>query len=184
MKETIELIWDKVLEESEKIAKDNNDIIMYYDSYEVFESNFYYFDKLIRENFMKKPDEHLDRHKVAAVIICALVNNDILGIKADAKSKYEGEIFLANEKIAFNIALSYMYEELLIAFTEKKVPYESVFKEYVFPNPYSCDTNYDLVLCRDLYYAKTYFKLDPLSIANMLFLIEDYSFQAYGIKRI
>lgn len=132
---------------------------------------------------MKDPKENLDRHKISAVIICSVLHNDILGVTAKKRSEYSDEVFLANEKIAINIAMSYMYEELKIAFAEGEVPYESLFEKYLFPRPYSCERNYDEVICRDLYYTKKHYKLNPLTIANLLFLLEDYTFTACNIKR-
>lgn len=92
------------------------------------------------------------------------------------------DLFLANEKLALNIALSDMYQRLKAEYQVGKIPYENMIEEYIFPRPLSCDREYTEVICRDLYFAKKHFELNPLSIANFLFLLEAYSFEVSKIS--
>lgn len=175
-------IWDAIIKECEREMEKDSSLVMYTDAEKLFYSNFNYYYNLIVNKFMKLKEKHLDRHKIAAVTICAILTSDILGIAEE--EKYKGtpdDIFLANEKIALEIALSDMHRQLKQEFEQGKIPYESVFEKFVFPKPLSCDREYTEVICRDLYYAKKYFELDPLSIANFLFLLESYSFEAYRL---
>lgn len=182
MKETRTAIWNAVIKESSLMMKKDPLLVMYTDSEKLFHENFNYFYSLISDKFMKLKDEHLDRHKIAAVIICAILKSDVLGIACGHNSSQTiDDIFLANEKLALNIALSDMYQRLIIEYQMEKIPYEGIFKEYIFPRPLSCDREYTEVICRDLYFAKKYFELDPLSIANFLFLLEAFSFEASKI---
>lgn len=182
MKETRTAIWNAVIKESSIMMKKDSLLVMYTDSEKLFHENFNYFYSLISDRFMKLKDEHLDRHKIAAVIICAILKSDVLGIACGHNSSQTiDDIFLANEKLALNIALSDMYQRLIIEYQMGKIPYEGIFKEYIFPRPLSCDREYTEVICRDLYFAKKYFELDPLSIANFLFLLEAFSFEASKI---
>lgn len=183
MKETREAIWNAILIESKKIMKDDPSIVMYTDSEKLFHQNFNYYHSLIIDKFMKLRDKHLDRHKIAAIIICSILKSDILGIACGQESNQTiDDIFLANEKLALNIALSDMYQRLLSECGDGKIPYDKIFSDYVFPVPLSCDRDYTEVICRDLYFSKKYFELDPLSIANFLFLLEAYSFDASNIE--
>lgn len=183
MKATRDVIWNAILIESKIIMKDDPSIVMYTDSEKLFHQNFNYYHSLIIDKFMKLQDKHLDRHKIAAIIICSILKSDILGIACGQECNQTiDDIFLANEKLALNIALSDMYQRLLSECEEGKIPYDKIFPDYVFPVPLSCDRDYTEVICRDLYYSKKYFELDPLSIANFLFLLEAYSFEATHVE--
>lgn len=175
-------IWNAILKEAATMMEKDKSIVMYRDAKSVFEKNFYYYYDLVLYNFMKIEEENLDRHKIAAITICAILKSDILGILSGEDSRQTiGDMFLANEKIALNIALTDMFQSLADEYEYGKIPYENVISEYIFPKPLSCDRDYTEVICRDLYYAKKYFTLDPLSIANFLFLLESYSFEAARI---
>lgn len=183
MKETRVAIWNAIIEKSSKMMESDKSLVMYKDSETLFHENFNYYHSLIVDKFMKLKDGNLDRHKVAAVIICSILKTNILGIACskDYPQEMTDTIFLANEKLAFDIALSYMYQMLVIEYQKGRIPYDKVFSDYIFPIPLSCDRMYTEVICRDLYFSKKYFELDPLSIANFLFLLEAYSF---GISKL
>lgn len=183
MKETRVAIWNAVLKQCSSMMETDKDIIMYTDSEQVFHQNFDYYYNLIIDKFMKLPDEHLDRHKIAAVIICSILRADVLGVVNNPECVQTiDDIFLANEKLALNIALSYMHQKLIDEYKANRIPFEGIFEDFIFPRPLSCDRDYTEVICRDLYFAKKYFELDPLSIANFLFLLEEYSFEASRIE--
>lgn len=183
MKETRIAVWDAVIKQCSAMMETDKTIVMYTDSEQLFHQNFNYYYNLIVNKFMKLPDEHLDRHKIAAVIICAILKSDILGVAYSMEAHQSiDDIFLANEKLAVNIALSYMHQKLIDEFKADKIPFEGIYDNYIFPRPLSCDRDYTEVICRDLFFTKKYFELDPLSIANFLFLLEEYSFEASHIS--
>ena len=183
MNVTINLLWEKIMEAGAELAKENSeqDLVVYNDAKDQFSKWFCMYNERIGQ-YMKEPSDFLDRHKVAASIICAILKADIFGISKKTKQD-ENTVSFANEIVALNVALSYMYAELNKAFNRGEVPYNKLFDEYVFPRPYSCDKNYKFVICRDLYFSQTDFELCPLSIANLLFTLEDYSFVANHIER-
>lgn len=184
---TKDYIWNIIIEKAKALIAENTklNIIMYTDSEKLFKDNFDFYVGMVKNNFMQHSIDDLDRHKIAAIIICSVLHNDVLGISVKDKAEFQEEknVFLGNEKLAVNVALSYMYKELKKDIKSEKVPYDTLFPNYILPKPYSCDRGYDLVLCRDLYYAKKFFSLNPLSLANLLFLIEEYSFTSYNIER-
>lgn len=184
MQETRIAIWDAIIEKSREMMNDDESLVMYKDSEEIFSENFNYYHSLIVDKFMKLKDGNLDRHKVAAVIICSILKTDILGIarSEDCSQQTVDTIFLANEKLALDIALSYMYQMLFSEYEDKKVPYDKIFSDFTFPQPLSCERLYTEVICRDLFFSKKYFELNPLSIANFLFLLEAYSFEVSNIS--
>lgn len=176
-------IWNAIVKECSNMMKKDATLVMYNDSEALFHENFNYYYSLIVDKFMKDYDKHLDRHKISSVIICSVLKTDILGIsRTHTGNETIDDIFLANEKLALNIALSDMYQRLASECKEDKLPYNEVFPTYVFPTPLSCDRDYTEVICRDLYFCKKYFELDPLSIANFLFLLEAYSFESSNIQ--
>lgn len=182
MKDTRISVWNAVIKQCSIMMEIDQSIVMYTDSEQLFHQNFDYYYNFIVDKFMKLPDEHLDRHKIAAIIICSILKSNVLGIACGSECNQTiDDIFLANEKLAFNIALSYMHQKLIEEFKLGKIPFEGVYNEYIFPRPLSCDREYTEVICRDLYFAKKYFELDPLSIANFLFFLEEYSFEASHI---
>ena len=176
-----EVLWKAILNETEKIMKVDSAVVMYTDAKDLFFKNFDYYYSLVLDKFMKTNNQNLDRHKIAAIAICSILKSNILGIASGEKSRQiVNNIFLANEKLALNIALNIIETNLKNEIDD--IPYDEVFNEFVFPKPLSCERDYDEVICRDLYYAKTYFELNPLSIANFLFLLEAFSFTAHNIE--
>lgn len=184
MQETRKAIWDAIIEKSREMMESDTSLVMYKDSEEIFYKNFNYYHSLIVDKFMKLKDGNLDRHKVAAVIICSVLKTDILGIARSEECSQQtvDTIFLANEKLALDIALSYMYRILSSECKDEKIPYDKVFSDFTFPQPLSCERLYTEVICRDLFFSKKYFELNPLSIANFLFLLEAYSFEVSDIS--
>lgn len=59
-----------------------------------------------------------------------------------------------------------------------KTNYEEI-KE--LPNAQSCGTPYMEIMCRNLYYAKNDYKLNPLDLADRLFLVEYIALTKEGI---
>ena len=177
------LVWKLVLEECEKMMQEDLALVMYTDAKVLFEQNFDYYYFLMLNKFMISREESLDRHKIVSAAICAILQSSILGIaKEQEKKRTLDDVFLGNEKIALNIALSLMYQLLRQDYSEGRLPYDELISNWVFPKPLSCNRDYTEVICRDLYYAKHFFGLDPLSIANFMFFIEAYSFEASSIK--
>lgn len=195
MIDTEDLIWNTIIRHVKRIQEGNPamEIVLYSDAKKVFQRNFDFYYDLIVGKFMAKPqknavlhDIHLDRHKVAAVIICSILDANIIGVsKKYLKSNTGRDLaFLGNERIAVDIALNFMYDDLTKKFQNDEIPYESIFERYVLPIPYSCNRGYDEVICRDLFFSKGEFSLNPLLIANLMYMIEEYSFAYNHIKRI
>ena len=183
MNSTINSLWNKILENASKISTVDEDIVLYRDSEKLFKDNFIYYHELVSEKYMKNSEEELDRHKIAAITICSILAASVLGIKQSAASKYaEQNNFLANEKLALNTALSYMHSELLKEIASGEAL--EVITKYQFPKPRSCNRAFDEVWCRDLYFSKKYFSLNPINIAKDLFVIEEYTFMAAENKRL
>lgn len=67
---------------------------------------------------------------------------------------------------------------------------EKKIDRYVMPIPFSCETNYFDVICRNLYYEENskdedgekLWRLNPLQLANTYYLIELYTLEHNGIS--
>ena len=121
---------------------------------------------------MVKEVRGLDSHKIAAVIICSIIKADALRV-SDYDFESDKRIFDGNEKVAVKVGLGYMAAAL------KKImegtSEADKFTEYIMPRALMCDTDYMTIICRNLYYAKTYYELNPIDLANTLFLFEQFT---------
>ncbi len=55
-------------------------------------------------------------------------------------------------------------------------------EQFIFPDAQSCKTSYIDIICRNLYYARTDFQMNPLDLADRLFLIEYIALLKEGIN--
>ena len=181
MDKYISLVWKEIIKYCEICMREDQSLVLYTDAEELFYKNFKYFHSYIVKNFMKMEDENLDRHKIASVIICAILESNIVGICKSERDKLDNNIFLANEKIALNVGLCEMHRLLEKEFEAGNIPYERIFEQIALPDPLSCNRDYTEVICRDLYFSKKHYVLNPISLANFLFLLEAYAFSVYQI---
>lgn len=173
-------IWKIIQQKSEIIVNEfPNNFMFNIDSKEKF---FYYFEKyynFIKANVMYDNVQELDRHKLTAIIICSIIKADPLNsILPYKENEY---IFDGNEKIAVDIGLSYMNTSLKQLLSNRPNE-ERKFKDFIFPVASMCDTKYISIMCRNLYYAKKYFELNPIDMANTLFLLEYITLLQVDIK--
>ena len=134
-----------------------------------------YFDKYvdnIRDKVMRSDVIELDSHKMAAVIICSVIKADALSVSAYGY-KADDKVFDGNEKVAVKVGLSYM--AAVLKKIMKGTQEENKFTEYIMPRALMCETDYETIICRNLYYAKTYYDLNPIDLANTLFLLEQFT---------
>jgi len=194
-----EMVWEKICEESPKITNNNSYVLLDSNSKAQFFNNYQTYRDDFFNNYMEEinPRIELDRHKNAAVIVCAIVEAQVL--KSNATNK-KNELFIGNESLAVNVALSYMRESLQnqirIAAENQGCKEIRLSKEearfildnpecfiYPLPVPFSCPKNkYSFVLARDIYYAKSRGTLFHVSLANNFFLIENYALEHYKLK--
>lgn len=171
------LIWKLIKEQGESIVEK-------YPEYFSFNTNSEYifmqkiddYTDMVRSQFMKEDVVDLDRHKVAAIIICSIVEAGVLKVNYEYN---KDNLFDGNEKIAVNIGLSYMKATLKKML--EGINDEGKFDDFFFPQALTCETSYETILCRNLYFAKQYFILNPIDIANILFLLENISLAKYKI---
>ena len=165
MRELTENFWRLIEEQYEKIVKYDKDFIFQKNKHEEFHKYFkeqYYY---IKNKYMHSKVEFLDRHKVAALLITCSLEKEII----DYKNKGD-KFFIGAQLLTLRAALAYMFDKM----NEKLMTSGKEIETLELPESVSCDTNYIEIMCRNLYYAKKDYMLNPLELAEKLFLLEQY----------
>ena len=171
-------IWNLVESEAKAISEEfPNDFEFNKHSESIFMQRFDDYIADIKSKFMQSDVVDLDSHKITAVIICSIIESGVIKVKSDYDENKL--LFDGNEKIAVNIGLSYMRAALKALL--KGTSEEGKFDDYNLPSALMCDTDYKTILCRNLFYAKKYYVLNPIDIANTLFLLEHVTLIKLGI---
>ena len=168
MKQAIDSIW-KSIEKAKDIYANNADII-----FDISEEKKALFDDAFRKKYNDIKNKYmtpevnaLDRHKVASIIICTIIEEKII---SSAKEIPSDMIFMGAEMIALSVGLSYMQRALNDLLEELSIPKR--INSYHMPTAMACATNYFDIFARNLYFSRTDYVLNPLDIADKLFLIE------------
>lgn len=168
-------VWALLEKESKKYTENNPNFIFDENKFDEFDAKFKNSYEHIMKNYMLPSVENLDRHKVAALIIISLLETNVIYYK----DLDEDSIFIGGELLALKVGLAYLVEKLNEKLSERNV--EKKIQEFKFPNAQSCETAYMEIMCRNLYYAKHDYKLNPLDLADRLFLVEYIALTKEGI---
>lgn len=128
----------------------------------------------IRCNYMsKKMEVALDRHKVAACMMYAILKAKPLKIDRNIPMLDE-KMLLANEYLALYVALNIVIMYKIDQYHLREGEYEILFPETYFDDP---SNDYVTNYCRTLYYVsiENMNKFDVLAHANILFMLEKYT---------
>ena len=166
MDKYIEEIWTSFKNEVEYYKKKDAKLKFNEDKKADFEKNLRKLYKDIKIKYMNKNVKALDRHKVAAVSIVSAINSDIISYEKVST----GKVFVGAEMIATEVALSWMLQKLNEKL--KDVEHCKTIPIYFMPSAFACDTPYFDIFSRNLYFAKEKYSLNPLDIAEKLFLLE------------
>lgn len=176
-----ENIWKNVIEQVNTIVESNpGDFRLNPSAEEEFNKQFDYYYDFIKNKVMVDDIQNLDRHKLAAVIICAISKAGVMQPTSICKYDQEQYIFDGNEKIAINVGLNYMKSSLKALLCKRPIESEK-FTDFILPQASMCDTNYISILCRNMYYAQRYYSLNPIDLANTLFLLEYVTLVQIGV---
>lgn len=174
MRPLTDKVWS-LLEEEFENNRSNPNLKFDASKKEAFQKEFENTYHQFLETYMDETVRHLDRHKVAAIIIVSLLEVAPLSYE----NLDEDFFFVGQEVAAFKIGLAYMLEKLNEKLLSRKI--NKKLKKFTFPNAQSCPTAYMEIMCRSLYYTKTKYMLNPLELANELFLLEYISLTKEGI---
>lgn len=171
----IENVWDLITDEYNKHYKENLNFKFDQTKKNDFKQLFIQKYDFIMKTYMDSSVEYLDRHKVAALIIVSLL--EINAISYDNLD--EDCVFVGAELLSLKVGLAYMVEKLNEKLYSRGI--ERKIEEFKFPKAQSCDTSYMDIMCRNLYYAKRDYKLNPLDLADRLFLVEYIALSKEGL---
>lgn len=140
----------------------------------------------LKLNYMQNPKTHLDRHKIAACMLYAIVKVQPVVIKKKTiwekficKNKLKPEYSLLNEYLGFYTALSIVESFSEYQFEKDKkanVTLQSQRKRITLPRTTN-DEDYVYNTCLDLYFSKKKNKVNILTLANVFFLLEVGDFE-------
>lgn len=171
----IENVWNLLGSEYNKYSQQNPNFEFDITKKEAFRNLFSQgYDEIIKK-YMDASVDNLDRHKVAALIIISILETDAISYA----NLDDDCVFIGSELLALKVGLAYMIEKL-----NEKLEARGVNKKietFSFPNAQSCATSYMDIMCRNLYYTKNDYKLNPLDLADRLFLVEYIALSHEGI---
>lgn len=171
----LQTLWDELLKQAEIVRAQDENIIINKDRSLVFQKNFEEFYDTIKDQNMTKEVVFLDRHKVASIIICAVIKTKVL----EYKILEENKVFLGNYHLALSAGLSYLQYELNQILKESgKLP----INRFTFPNALYGDKSYkDNLICKLCFsYEKN--GLNVLDLADIMFLLEYINLLQNGIS--
>lgn len=170
-------LWEMFVSVAEEMMENDPDIVFNYAAQQNFSDLFDSLYSDIKKRFMSDSVIYLDRHKVASIIIIALIRTNALGYG----KKLENSMFWGNYKLAISIGLSYMINVLNLELRDKN---QEKIDKYIMPEVFMDDISYIDVLSRNLYITENQNKstIDVLNLANILFLLEHITLLKYNIS--
>lgn len=166
---TFNTIWtDGIVVEAKNIVNDNAGFVIFNEkTKEAILDRYNELNKMCKTHFMFHSDGLLDRHKVCASLIIAIVQ--IRPLTSDRPTDSFGDYYAFNEKLAFRVALSVLASYVNHARNDEKID------RFIFPEMKNTDEQYEDVFCKMIRLDNCYNQLSVLSIANILFLLERYT---------
>lgn len=169
--EEFDTIWDEgIVPEAQDIVNANEGIVEFHQEskMQVFD-RYHEINKRCKKDFMQNSAGLLDRHKVSAALILAISETRLLYNKQ--KKDSDGKEYVFNEKLALNVGL-----QLLKGYLNNSEDKSDVVHFY-FPPTNNSDEIYQDVFCRLLRLDLAYNQASVLAIANILYFIENYTYQ-------
>ena len=139
--------------------------------------------------FQRKGKPHvLDRHKVAACLVKAIISVRLLHY--ENINEDDNEVYLptkasrVNEELAFvsGLQLLSMYIAADASDDKKEKILASLKKGFTFPPKITAENNYLDSTVRGLFYSNIMFGVNPILLANIFFLLESYFLVVNDIK--
>lgn len=132
-------------------------------------------NKQCKDNFMSETVERIDRHKIAACYILAIIKSQPLILTPNPDENLpEDTVVTINEHLAITVGLS-----ILCAYMRHS---NSKIHPKGLILPKATHGEYRKVFALELYYTKKYDMYNILSLSNTLFLLEMYNFAIGRVK--
>lgn len=165
-------VWDLLEQQYNQIAKFDKNFIFKKSNYTEFHNFFENSYETFKKRYMSEKVEFLDRHKVAALLIISVLENDIFSY-----NNRKDTIFIGAELLSVKAAFAYM----LHALNEELKEHNKKIEEIKLPKALSCNTSYIAIICRNLYYTKRDYVLNPVELSEKMFLLEQICLLNEGI---
>lgn len=175
IEKTAEIAWEAIKEYyCEEFEKRYPEVKFNENKKSNFINRFKCLYKEVQTEYMKNKDNALDRHKQAALLICAVLEEEIL--ETDIKDK----IFVAKYSMALSLGLAFLRIKLNKILESKNISGE--IDDLTDIIAWACPTNYFDVLFRNLYFEeKKMGSVFALTLANTLFLLEYIALMKIGV---
>lgn len=174
-KETFFKYWDVIFlpKISELNKKTSNRVYLQDEKVELIWQEFQKQYRLFLET-IENPVEQKDRHKIASLLVFALLKIEPLFYPKDSEDPLE---FLANEILAFHGALGVIRSiRMKCAHEERDSVVEKILKKgFIFPPCAPPNEDYPFHIYKSLHYSKINDTFDIFLYAHILFLIESYT---------
>lgn len=125
----------------------------------------------IKNHYMSLPAKALDRHKVAACMLYAILKSKVFRINK-IKKTLPYQILMANEYLAVYIAIN-IIEQYKVDELGNNLTYKLVFPLTYHENDEKCSAFLDN-LCKGLYYIKPD-RINIFAYSTIFFLMEKYT---------
>lgn len=161
----LETLWNEMIKEVECNSETDENVILNKEKKIVFQKIFEEIYNKIKNQNMRDEVIFLDRHKVAAIVICSIIKTKVF----EYRMTDENKVFLGNYCLALSAGLSYLQYELNQALQEEgKLP----IKKIGFPDVMYGKSSYKENLVNMLYFSDLEDSLNVLGLANIMFLLE------------
>lgn len=165
-----------------------SDICVAHNAYDAIWSKYLNFNRHCKETYMEDPCGRLDRHKVCACYIYAIVSANVLSCKL-ADSDTEHAFLSLNENLAITVGMSLLRAFILSSIesssqlpSEKKKELSARIESGIqFPRCNHGDYRNNFVA--ELHYTHEENCYNILSLANTLYLLEVFSLKEDSIHR-
>lgn len=182
-------IWNKLIspvidDYSEHFA----DICVAHNASDVIWERYVYFNKHCKEMYMEDSTGKLDRHKVCACYMYAIVSAGVMSCKL-ADSDTEESYLALNENLAITVGMS-LLRGFILSSIESSEQFTSVQKNelismindgIIFPDCNHGDYRKNFVA--ELHYTQLENRYNILSLANTLFLLETHTLKIDAIHK-
>lgn len=189
-KQEFEKMWNEsLIPNFNKLEAQDRGIFLRNGSYESLCRTYNDIKNATKRQFMLKNGKQvvLDRHKIAACLANAIVLDKPICKKIeDDYTGTEDEFMIANEALAIGVALSVMrayiklkLEKKEAEFMKREEAYQKICDEdFIFPQTIM-KVDYIVAICWAWHHNIINGHFDVLGTANLLFMIENYSVEAY-----
>lgn len=176
MSQIVEKTWEYLETAIGNLQEDWKGLELEKNAKNLYAKEFENLYEYIKKQYMSQEVEYLDRHKVAAIIMIAIIRSDAIVYKGQIP---ENQVFLGTYFIAASTGFSYMKEKVDALLKTHGYHIDKIW----FPTPISCETPFFEVFSRNLYFAATdsEWGLNPLAIAEELFILEYVTLEKAGI---